>query len=234
LSYPQHLREVFRGELNGWIARSLPFIVRRSLRQGLHAVWARGDWAALPKGGVILAANHHSWWDAYLAWLVMQRSNHEASGVMRGAQLETFPFFRLLGAISEREVREALRRLGRGHLLVIFPEGALRQAGAVGELHRGVTFLARRAKVPIFPLALRVVMRGAQQPEAVLVLGEKLELDTSELLNEVGLELNHLLRNIDRDVASAHPEEPLPGYTPWLAGRRSFNERVARLKDFWT
>ena len=171
MSYSQHLREVFQKELSGWIARSLPFIIRRSLRKGLHAVWGRGDWAALPTGGVILAANHHSWWDAYLAWLVMQRSKREASGIMRAAQLETFPFFRHLGAVSDQEVREVLRRLERGHLLVIFPEGALGQAGEVGELHRGVAFLARRAEVPIFPLAIRVVMRGAQQPEAVLRLG---------------------------------------------------------------
>lgn len=234
MSYPQHLREVFQEELGRWIARSLPFVVRRSLRQGLHAVWARGDWAALPKTGVILAANHHSWWDAYLAWLVQQKVKREVSGVMRAAQLETFPFFRRMGVISEREVREALRRLSRGHLLFIFPEGALKQTGKVGALQRGTAFLAQRAEVPIFPLAIRVVMRGAQQPEAVLVLGERLESDVPETLGRVGLELNHLLNKIDQDVAIAQPEQPLPSYTPWLTGRRSFNERIAHLKDFWT
>ena len=234
MSYPQHLREVFRGELERWIARSLPFVVRRSLRRGLHAVWARGMWETLPAGGAVLAANHHSWWDAYLAWLVQQRLGREVSGMMREAQLETFPFFRRLGVISDREVREALRRLSRGHLLFIFPEGALKQTSEVGTLQRGAAFLAQRAEVPIFPLAIRVVMRGAQQPEAVLSLGEKLEPDSSELLERVGLELNRLLSDIDHDVATARPEEPLTDYTPWLTGRRSFNERVSRLKDFWT
>ena len=153
---------------------------------------------------------------------------------MRAAQLETFPFFRRLGAVSDREVREALRRLERGHLLFIFPEGTLRQAGEVGEMHRGVAFLARRARVPVYPLAIRVVLRGAQHPEAVLVLGERLEPDTPELLEKVRLELNRRLRDIDADVAAAHPEQALPGYTPWLTGRQSFNERVERLKAFWT
>ena len=234
MSYPSHLREVFRGELERWIARALPFIVRRSLQGGLHAVWGRGEWAALPQGGVILAANHHSWWDAYLAWLVIKQLKREASGVMRAAQLETFPFFRRLGAVSDREVREALRRLERGHLLFLFPGGAIRQAGKVGEVQRGVAFLARRAEVPVHPLAIRVVMRGAQHPEAVLVLGERLEPADPNLLERVGLELNRLLSGIDADVAAAHPEQALPGYTPWLTGSRSFNERVERLKAFWT
>ena len=234
MSYPQHLKESFQRELEPWVARSLPFVIRRSLRQGLHAVWARGTWETLPAGGAVLAANHHSWWDAYLAWLVQQKVKPEVSGVMKEAQLETFPFFRRIGVISDREVREALRRLGCGHLLFIFPEGALRQTGKVGELQRGAAFLARRAGVPIFPLAIRVVLRGAQQPEAVLALGERLEPDNPDLLKEVGLELNRLLNDIDHDVASAHPEEALSGYSSWLSGRQSFNERIARLKDFWT
>ena len=73
--------------------------------------------------------------------------------MMGAAQLERFSFFRRIGVISDTDVREALRRLERGDLLFIFPEGELSQAGGVKDLHRGVSFLAKRANVPIYPVA---------------------------------------------------------------------------------
>ena len=230
--YAAHLRGLFTNEIEGWIARSVPLIIRRSLENGLHGVWAKGDWDALPPGGLIIAANHHSWWDGYLLWLVKRRTNRPICLLMEGRQLERFRFFRYWGAIDRREVREALRRLERGDLLFIFPEGRLEPTGKVVNVHRGLEFLATRAAVPIYPLALRVVVRGAQHPEAFVVLGQKLEPNTTpEAYREA---VNRLLLELDTFIAHAEPEAPPEGYEAWLEGRQSFHTRMGWVARLWS
>ena len=104
----QHFRDLFTEEIERWIVRAMPLIIRRSLRRGLHGVYARGDWDALPQRGYIVAANHHSWWDGYLAWLVQGRVAQPLGGMMGEAQLSRFRFFRRMGVISpERGARSA-------------------------------------------------------------------------------------------------------------------------------
>lgn len=204
-----------------FIALFLPWLIRRALRRKLHGVYARGAWDTLPTGGLILAANHHSWWDLYLAWFIGQRLGRKLSGVMLSTTLARFPFFRPLGAVGQSEVREALRRLKRGEVVIVFPEGALKPPGKLGRTERGVTFLAEKAQVPVYPLALRVVMRGAQHPEALLLLGEP----TSPA--ELGEALDALLDELAATVQQAAPETPPPGFEQWLGGARSTHERAA-------
>ena len=95
--YAAHLRSLFRDEVEGWIARALPLIIRRSLQKGLHGVWAKGDWEALPPGGLVVAANHHSWWDGYLLWLVKKRTGRRICLLMEGASARALPLFPALG-----------------------------------------------------------------------------------------------------------------------------------------
>ena len=213
----------------------MPFIIRRSLKSGLHGVYTKGDWDALPRHGYIIAANHHSWWDGYMAWLAQQRVAQPLGGMMGEAQLSRFRFFRRMGVISQKEVREALRRLGRGEVMFIFCEGAIRPAGEVKEVEEGVAFLAKRANVPIYPLALRTVVRGAQYPEAFAVLGERLEphADRAKLSEEVKRSLNALLREVDGTLQSADPEAPPPGFEAWLTGPGSFHERMGWVARLW-
>ena len=202
------------------IARALPWIVRRSLRRGLHGVYARGAWDALPNG-VLLAANHHSWWDPYLGWLLGRTLNRSLSGLMRAETLTRFPFFREQGAISTTEVREALKRLRAGEDLMIFPEGALRAAGEVKDVEPGLAFFAARARVPVYPVALRVTMRGAEHPEAFLLLGDATPPE------QIAGALNTLLETLEAELSAADPEAPLPGFVTWSGGARSTHERTA-------
>jgi len=219
--YLAELRARTRERVVALVARALPRIIRRSLRRGLHGVYARGAWDALPSGGVLLAANHHSWWDPYLAWLIGQRLERPLSGPMRAETVARFPFFRPHGALTTSEVREALRRLRRGEVLIVFPEGALRAAGRVGGLEPGLAFFAERAGVPVYPVALRVTVRGAEHPEAFLLLGDPIPAP------EVQAALNALLDTLDAELAAADPEAQLPGFTPWGGGARSTHERAA-------
>ena len=235
MSRTQHFKALLTDELERWIVRAMPLIIRRSLRSGLHGVYTRGAWDALPRQGFIIAANHHSWWDGYLAWLAQQRVAQPLSGMMGEAQLSRFRFFRRMGVFSHKEVREALRRLERGEVVFIFCEGRVRPSGQVEAVEKGVAFLADRANVPVYPLALRVVMRGAQHPEAFLVLGHKLEptSDHAALNKEVKGSLNDLLQKIERTLQAADPEAPPPGFEAWLRGPKSFHERMGWVARLW-
>jgi hypothetical protein len=207
--------------LNALIGRALPWLIRRALRRELHGVYASGAWAALPPTGALLAANHHTWWDLYLAWLVKRRLGRPLSGLILPETLRRFPFFRAIGALPTTELREALRRVGRGELLIIFPEGRLCPPGRVAELEPGLAFLARRAQVPVYPLAIRAVMRGAQRPEVFLRLGEAVAPD------EVRGALDALLAELEAEISRTDPEAPLPGFERWSGGARSAHERTA-------
>jgi 1-acyl-sn-glycerol-3-phosphate acyltransferase len=211
-----------------------PLMMRRSLETGLYAVWQRGDWQALPKTGVVFAANHPSWWDMYLLWLMKKKIGRNIYGMMREDTLATFPFFRSIGVIGRNEVRESLRLLKRGDDLQIFPQGEMHQGG-ITELNEGVAFLAEKSNVPIYPLALRLVVRGAQQPEAFMVLGEPLMFSGARaaFLEHLKKEINELLESTDDLIQHTHPEAKPEGFTNWLPERKRFDERVKWLQKLW-
>jgi 1-acyl-sn-glycerol-3-phosphate acyltransferase len=212
----------------------LPFMMNRSLRTGLYAVWQKGDWQALPKTGIILAANHPSWWDMYLLWLMKRKMGRDVYGMMREDTLQTFPFFRSIGVIGTGEVREALRLLKRGRDLQIFPQGEMHQSG-ITELNEGVAFMAQKSNVPVYPLALRLVVRGAQQPEAFILLGEPLMFSGTrqEFLEALKIKVNALLESLDQTILKTHPEARPEGFTNWLPERKRFDERVKWLQKLW-
>jgi 1-acyl-sn-glycerol-3-phosphate acyltransferase len=217
-----------------YIAFVLPFIMMRTLKTGLYAVWQRGEWNSLPKSGVIFAANHPSWWDFYLFWFLKKKLQRPMSGMMREDTLATFPFFRSVGVISRTEVREALRLLKRGESLQIFPQGEMHQ-GLVTDALEGVAFLAEKSGVPIYPVAVRLVVRGAQQPEAFMMLGEPLMFSgtRTEFLERLKKSINVLLESTDQLIAKTHPEARPEGFTNWLPERKRFDQRVAWLKKLW-
>jgi 1-acyl-sn-glycerol-3-phosphate acyltransferase len=212
----------------------LPFIMSRTLETGLYAVWQRGNWQALPGSGLIFASNHPSWWDLYLFWFIRQKLKRPVSGMMREDTLQTFPFFRSLGVIAQSEIREALRRLKRGDILQIFPQGEMHQGG-VATVQEGVAFLAEKSGVLVYPVALRLVVRGAQQPEAFILLGEPLQFvgtrtEFSEVLKE---QINVLLETIDQTILETHPEATPEGFTNWLPEKKRFDERIKWLQKLW-
>jgi 1-acyl-sn-glycerol-3-phosphate acyltransferase len=225
------VRRTLQRELERWIARALPFVVRRSLKTNLRGVWLQGR---LGEGAHVVAANHHSWWDGYLLWLLLRPRPFAL--IMDDEQLDRFPFFRHHGLIGRSEAREALRRLERGDTLAIFPEGELRPPGHVTGLHEGAAFFAKATGAPLVPLAVRVVMRGAQLPEAYLSIGPPLDsaqLTRKALTQELAGTLKGLLHELDDKVLEHDPEAPLPGFSLLLPGRGSTHERVAWLERLW-
>lgn len=145
----------------------------RLLFRPLFRVRAVGRRPRLPAGGVLLCPNHQSYLDPALLQLVLRRRltfvmTNDFYAV-RGAR----SFFRLVGALPVARGRmawESMRRaaaLARvGAAVVVFPEGRLSVDGAVNPFQRGVGMLARRARVPVVPVAIegsrRAWPRGAK------------------------------------------------------------------------
>ncbi len=207
----------------------LPFIVFSSLRRNVHAVWLKADWSKLPSEGFIFAVNHHSWWDVYLVIFLHKLLRRPMSAIMDDEQLSTYSFFRLMGAVGRKEVREALRRIKQGDMFFVFPEGELRQAGRVESLEKGVAFLARVSGARVFPMVFKVVMRGAQRPEVLIVLGDELE-DVSDL-GALQASLNALLEDVDATLTVSDPEEAPLGFENALSGKVSMNQQMRWLRN---
>jgi 1-acyl-sn-glycerol-3-phosphate acyltransferase len=112
-------------------------------------------------GGVLVVSNHQSHLDPIMVGLACdRRMNYVARDTLFG-----FPPFRwLINSLDaipiDREgiglggLKESLRRLKAGEMLLIFPEGTRTRDGNVGELKPGFLALARRSKVPLLPIAI--------------------------------------------------------------------------------
>lgn len=143
-----------RSYLPWWIEKIAVAIARC-----LYAVKSRGA-EHLPSGGALLLANHLSYVDVVALQLSCPRPirfvGHEAFAAQH-------PFFRLVYrlsgtiAVSPRNALATTRRvsdaLARGELVCLFPEGAISRTGQLMKLQRGFELMARRAGVPVVPVA---------------------------------------------------------------------------------
>jgi 1-acyl-sn-glycerol-3-phosphate acyltransferase len=213
------------------IAWYLPVAVARAVRHDLAGVWGVHE-AAVPPGGAIVVANHHSWWDGYLAGLIARRHGRPFGVLVDERTLRRYPFFRRVGALGTAELRAAVRHAAAGGWLFVFPEGRLSPPGPPAPFAPGAATLSRLAGAPVLPLAWRVVVRGEQYPEIYVRCGAA--LPPAAAVAEQHAAVSGLLARIEHDVwAAADPEAALPGYQPWWRGRRSSHTRVQRWRRWW-
>ena len=192
-----------------------------SLKGSLRGVYLKGE---VPQGPLVLAMNHHSFFDGHLVWFLARRHGYPVGLLVAEENLKAFPVLKLLGALEAKRVREALRRLREGAWVALFPEGEMRHPGPLGPLRPGAAWLAKRAGVPLLPVACRVVLRGFEHPEAFLLLGKPLppEGDLEEGLGGV-------LQELDETLRKTHPRQVPEGFREVLRGRRSLEERLSPL-----
>lgn len=116
-------------------------------------------------GGVLLAANHQSFFDPVLVAMVLSREMH----FMARRTLFRNPVFRALivsynAFAIERDtadvkgVNSAIARLEAGNILLVFPEGTRTVDGSIAPM-KSVGVIADRAAVPIVP----VLIQGAYE-----------------------------------------------------------------------
>lgn len=174
-----------------WLAAWLLFAVFYRLRY-------RG-WKSVPRqGGLLIVANHQSHFDPVLVGVACRRplTYLARDTLFRGA----FGWLiRLYQAIPVRRdglgldgIKEVLRRLRRGEAVVIFPEGTRTPDGTVRDFRPGIAALAKRAKVPILPVALegayQIWPRDRVRPKFFgmiqLEVGEPLEPEATAAFDE--------------------------------------------------
>ena len=110
---------------------------------------------------VLLASNHQSFLDPLLLTYLLERECHYMardtlfSNPYFGrllSSLNTFPIKRATGDVAG--VKETLRRLKSGALVLTFPEGTRSSDGRILPFQAGVFAVALRARVPVVPAVL--------------------------------------------------------------------------------
>ncbi len=162
--------------------------------------------------GVVLAANHQSFWDPiFIAIAYKKRMNF-----MGKKELFSFkPFGALLSALGAfpvnrgsadlKAVKTALGVLKDGKPLLLFPEGTRVRAGEQAEIKNGVAMFALKTKSLIQPVALY----GAFKPfrRTYVVFGDPISYEEyygkkldSEILSAVSDDVITRIRKIVSDT----------------------------------
>ena len=203
----------------GALRTGIDQLVRRNLR----GVWVDGD---LPSGGCVWAANHHSWWDFFVAAAALRSAGRRDVGVlMEPGNVGREGLFQRVGVVGTDRLRTAVDMLRDGMVLVVFPEAQLLPAGPVGPVRPGGRWLADRSGADLRAVATRVVLRGQQAPEAYLRVSVPLGS-----ADELGAALSDGVAAVDAAIAAADPAIPLPGFRQAVPGVRSWHERFGALR----
>jgi len=136
-----------------WLSKSILFIFFKILN-GFKVI---GSENVPEKGGVIVAANHASYLDPPVigAALKRQATFMAREGLFKipllGAFVGTFSFPVRRGRPQPSSIKEAVKRLKRGELIVMFPEGSRSVDGRLLDAKRGVGVIAAISRTPVVP-----------------------------------------------------------------------------------
>lgn len=119
------------------------------------------------RGGVLIVSNHQSYMDPLLIGVglprqinIMARQSLFYKNILFRWLIESLNAFPLKeGGMDTGGLREAIRRLTSGGIVLVFPEGTRTWDGTIGELHPGIEFLAHRSGTPVVP----AVIHGAYE-----------------------------------------------------------------------
>jgi 1-acyl-sn-glycerol-3-phosphate acyltransferase len=134
----------------------------------VYRPWAEGLEHVPATGPAIVASNHLSFSDSLFMPLVVPRrvtflakSDYFTGRGIKGWLTRVFfrgigqvPIDRSGGKASEAALRAALKILGRGDLLGIYPEGTRSPDGRLYRGKTGVARMALEAEVPVIPVAM--------------------------------------------------------------------------------
>lgn len=113
------------------------------------------------EGGALVCSNHQSYFDPILLGALCER---RMNYLARENLFKSFFLGGLIGlydaipvkrdGMSISGLKETLRRLKRGELVVIFPEGTRTSDGEIAPMKSGFCMLARKAGVPLVPVGI--------------------------------------------------------------------------------
>lgn len=165
------------------------------------------------EGGVLMVSNHQSHFDPPLVGMAcMRQMNYLARDTLFGFA----PFrwlIRSLDAIPiDREgmglsgLKESLRRLKRGEMVLIFPEGTRTRDGEISKFRPGFTALAVRSKAAILPVAIEGAYAAWPRRQRLPSLGKiHVHYGPPILPEEIqGRDERELLAEVERRVRQCH------------------------------
>ncbi len=139
-------------------------IVKRSIQLAMVMVYhvRYSGWHNIPaEGGVLVVSNHQSHLDPPLVGIGCPRP---MSFMARETLFRFAPFGWMIHSVGafpiDREgsglkgIKEALKRLKRGEMVLVFPEGTRTRDGQIAPFRPGFTTLAVRSKAAILPVAI--------------------------------------------------------------------------------
>lgn len=148
----------------------------------------------LPRSGAVLVvSNHQSYLDPPMVGCAMPRRQFDflaRAGLFESKWLG--PLITALHSVPVKEaggdpasIKEILRRLGKGRVVLIFPEGTRSHKGDIGEFKRGVALILRKSVCPVLPVGIagahQVWPRGGKprvfHGKAVVQVGEPIPHD---------------------------------------------------------
>jgi 1-acyl-sn-glycerol-3-phosphate acyltransferase len=136
-------------------------VAARLLSVVLFQIRSRDRQRIPASGGALVCSNHQSFFDPVLVGLICDRRLNYLARENLFDQRLFGALIRWYDAIPIRRdglglagLRETLKRLKRGELVLIFPEGTRTRTGSVQPLKPGFCVLARRARVPLVPVGI--------------------------------------------------------------------------------
>jgi len=182
---------------------------------GMFQVRCLGHQHVPSEGGVLICSNHQSYLDPILVGLGFRRHCHYLA---RDTLFRFGPFGWLIGFVNAipidregggiRGLKETLKRLKSGEMVLIFPEGTRSRDGNISPVKPGFLVLARRSRVPLLPVALDGAFdawpRHALLPRPSVVrvcIGEPISPDFAATLND-----DQLLAEVESRIRACHAE----------------------------
>ena len=171
----------------------------------------RENWPAA--GGGLVCSNHQSYFDPPVIGLTCnRRMNYLARdglfhvpGLKQLIQfLDAIPIDREGGGLAG--LKETLKRLKAGELVLIFPEGTRTHDGEVAPLKPGFIAVARRSRVPLIPVALDGAFQAwprsarlPRPPRLAVVIGPPIQPDEVAALSD-----DDLLAELEQRILTCH------------------------------
>jgi len=137
------------------------WVLSRTLGVALFGVRSRFVEPLPPTGGIVVLSSHQSHLDPLLLGLATDR---RMSSLARSSlytfkpfgavitALDAVPIDRTTSAVTAMKL--VIERLVRGAAVIIFPEGTRTADGQLGEFKNGFGLIAKRAGVPVVPVAI--------------------------------------------------------------------------------